>query len=133
MVALAGLATIGNIILAIIRRNSGAKVAAVEKVAKAAQAKAQETAARLDAFDAKTGEHKVRIDDIDERISTPSPSSRQLEQRLSALERAHEAERETREARRETQHKQEVELAIQLTRMGENVKTLAQQVEKLHR
>ena len=134
MLALAALATIGNIVIAIVKRNSGARISALERLAKSTAARVSEIAAKLEGFDAKAGEHKARIDDIDERISSPEMSGRgQIENRLTALERSVTAEREARDARREAQHKQELELAVQLTRMGENVKTLAQQVEKLHR
>lgn len=133
VLALAALATMGNIAIAIIRRNSGARLLAAEKLAKAAMAKAQETATRLDAHESQFGEYRVRIHDMDERISSPELYGKaQLEQRLATIERSSDAEREARDKRREEQHKQELALAVQLTRMGENVKTLAKQVESIH-
>lgn len=133
VIALAALTTIGNIVIAIVKRNSGARITAIEKLAKSTAARVNDLVAKLEGFDAKTGEYRVRIEELDERISSPEMSGRgQIENRLSALEKAAQAEREAREARRETQHKQELELAVQLTRMSENVKTLAHQVETLH-
>lgn len=133
MLALAALATIGNIVLAVVKRNSGARIAAIDRLAKATAVKVDALAAKLEGIDAKTGEHKSLIEDIDERVSSPEMSGRgQIENRLGALERSVAAETAAREQRREAQHKQELELAVQLTRMSENVKTLAQQVERLH-
>jgi uncharacterized membrane-anchored protein YhcB (DUF1043 family) len=141
-IVLALIATVGNVVLAVVRRGGDTKVASAERAAKAAQDKAKELEARLDKHEAKVAQHELSIaehdatiDTVSTRVSAPPtepPTLISMRDRVARLEQDLSAERAAREARVSAQHTQDIEIATQFARLSENVKTLTQQVERFH-
>lgn len=135
VIALALITTIGNVVLALVRRTSSARLTAIEKTAGAAKAKAGANEESIKRLDGVVTEHTHRIDDLDERLCAPAPPSpevQRLSDRFTLIEGDLRAEKVAREQRRTEQHQQELALTRELSTLAANVTSLEKQMEKIN-
>lgn len=135
VIALALITTIGNVVLAVVRRTSTARLSSIEKTALNAKAKVGENGERIIKLEGVVTEHTHRIDDLDERLCAPPPHNPEVQRigdRLTLMEGDMRSEKIAREARREEQHRQELALTREFSTLAANVTALEKQMEKIN-
>lgn len=114
--------------LAIIRR-SNSKVTALSRAVGQHGTTLQELAKAIAELQEINNEHSDRLNQADDRTSLTEPHIKSVLERLVKLEHDLSHERSAREARREAQTQQDLELAKTLGRMDEALRNLSKQVE----
>jgi hypothetical protein len=132
VIALALITSFGNVVLAVIRRGNGAKLAATERVAKSAQADAKAALEKVTTYEVELAKHAATVDDFDKRVSAPptEPASMlSVRDRVERFEQELQRERVAREGRLERQHEQDIKLGRELERMSTNISNIQKQLE----
>jgi chromosome segregation ATPase len=124
------LSMLTTIITSLIRRGSGAKVAALSK-------QTADIGKTLGEHGQKLAEHTTRLDEVDEqlgnfeaRLNETDPSLKARDERMVKIEGELAEERAERIRRREEQHKSDLALTQTLAEMGTNVRHLKERVEE---
>lgn len=128
VLGLSVIGVLGNISLALIRRNSGAKVVSAEKKSVEALSLVQGHATKLAELDEAQKEHAGRIDDLDERMCQTDPGLKHRDERIARLEHLLAEEKSARETRARDEAAQNLKLADVLARIDENLKNLKERV-----
>lgn len=128
--ALAVVMMVGNVVIAIVRRGAGVRLATTERLAKAASASTATHTAEIAKLKDDLLEHEHRINDLDERISVTDPNLKPRDERLSRLEASIAEEKAARDARHQRQATEDLKLVATLTRLETNLANLKERVEE---